>query len=113
MFQKLAAWLRSLFSGHTAPNNNLPMDPVTQVYYFPVNADGAETGEAILVDLNTDGSANLSRLPESVRSHLSFGLPDEMHQSVYNPKDGQKFLLALLRKTNGYSRFRTSNEHVV
>lgn len=106
MFQKLAAWLRSLFGGQAAPSNDPPMDPVTQVYYFPVNADGTETGESILVDLNADGSANLSRLPEKIRSTLEMGLPNRLRTAALEPADGKKFLEALLRSTNGYFRFR-------
>ncbi len=84
------------------------MNPVTQVYYFPVRADGTETGESVLVDLNADGSANLSRLPADVRSRLDQGIPNELRTGVLSPKDGETFLMALLRSTNGYTRFRTN-----
>lgn len=84
------------------------MDPVTQVYYFPVNADGSETGEAILVDLNPDGSANLARLPAEVRTRLELGVPNELRLGTVTPQNGQAFLLALLQSTNGYTRFRAS-----
>lgn len=108
MLRLLVGWIISLFSGRPTEKPQTSMNPVTQVYYFPVRADGSETGESILVDLNADGSANLSRLPAEVRSRLEHGIPNELRTGTFSPKDGSAFLLALLRSTNGYTRFRTN-----
>ncbi|MFZ2803868.1 MAG: hypothetical protein WA001_01460 [Patescibacteria group bacterium] len=82
-----------------------------KIYYFPMDADGNETGKAILIDLNQDGSANVSRLPEELRERLeTFGVPDALHQTLLLPKDGSRFLDALLRTANGYTRFRSTDK---
>lgn len=78
------------------------------VYYFPIDANGLEVGEPVRVDLNPDGSANLSRLPLTMRSHLEkFGVRNALLNRV-TPKDGEAFLQSLLEMTNGYVRFRAS-----
>jgi hypothetical protein len=87
------------------------MDPIERVYYFSVDANGHEIGEPILVDLAADGSANLDRLPESLRSHLeAAGVPDELHQGQIFSKDGARFLVGLLHSANPYRRFRSKPE---
>lgn len=78
------------------------------VYYFPIDASGVEVGDPILIDLNPDGSANLSRLPPAIRSHLeTFGVRNALLNRL-TAKDGEAFLRSLLEATNGYIRFRSS-----
>ncbi len=80
------------------------------VYYFPIDGAGNETGEAIPVSLKADGSVDLSHLPsDMVRTYEVMGIPDEMHLGRLYPRNGEAFLQALLRMTNGYVRFRSSS----
>lgn len=79
------------------------------VYYFPVLDDGSE-GEPLVVKLGAGGEADLSALPEDVRKHLAYGVPDRLHQGEILPAEGAAFLEALLRETDGYMRFRTTPE---
>jgi hypothetical protein len=85
------------------------MTPVTTVYYFPVDHEGNEVGSPIQIGLNADGSADLSKLPPDLRSKLERGTSDDLRMGVISPKDGERFLRALLETTNGYMRFRTTN----
>ncbi len=82
-----------------------------RVYFFPHDSEGTEAGKPVSVELKADGTADISKLPENLRSRLeNFGVPDEAHQEMLLPKDGENFLRALVRSTNGYVRFRTSQE---
>lgn len=83
----------------------IPM-PLNTVYYFPTNERGEE-GEAIAISLDDRGQADLSKLPEDVRSHLeTFGVQDATKTESLFAKDGQLFLEALLYATNQGWRFR-------
>jgi hypothetical protein len=84
------------------------MAPVA--YYIPLRDDFKE-GDPILVDLNPDGSANLSRLPEDIRKELEdFGYPNPLHTKDLMPSDGIPFINALLESTNPYFRFRKTRD---
>lgn len=84
------------------------MSSIQKIFYFPVNAKGEEFGESIPVEIQADGSADVSKLPEELRGTLEkLGTPDALHQGAVFPKDGEQFLNALLRNTNGYMRFRS------
>lgn len=83
----------------------------TIVYYFPTNGDHEETGDVFPVRLKPDGSADLSKLPDEIRSTIeSCGIPSELRTHKLYPKDGGAFLHALLLNANGYRRFRSSPE---
>lgn len=89
------------------------MTPLDHVYYFPIDAEGNDIGDPIKIGLNADGSADLSELPKNMKETLeAFGAPDEFRHHRLLPKDGKRFLAALLRLTNGYVRFRGSNKIV-
>lgn len=76
-----------------------------RIYFHPINAIGEEITEPILIDLHPDGSADLSRLPEPLRSTLrNIGAPLTGGGYV-KPTRGAEFLRALLETANGYSRF--------
>lgn len=84
------------------------MEPLSRVYYVPVDGDGNEVGEPLEVGLAANGSADLSHLPKDLQEALSIGVPDELHQGVVLPSSGPRFLAALLQNANGYLRFRSS-----
>ncbi len=85
------------------------MSDVQTIYYFPTDAQGNATGKPIAVSLNDDGSADISALPAALQDRLSrLGTPDEFHLEFLRPKDGGKFLLALVRNSNGYTNFSLS-----
>lgn len=108
MWSRILAFLRKWFG--RAPTSDF-MDPIERIYFFPVDANGNEVGEPILVDVAADGSANLERLPAHLRSHLeAAGVPDEMHRGQIFSKDGAHFLAGLLRSANPYRRFRSHPE---
>ncbi|MBP9869485.1 hypothetical protein KBC59_02930 [Patescibacteria group bacterium] len=89
------------------------MNPVTQVYYFPVDHEGNEVGEPLAIGLNTDGTADLTKLPEAViRDLTTSGVSDELKMGRVFPKDGARFLKALLHTSNGYRRFRSTIKNV-
>ena len=95
-------WLRSLFSVSF-------MQPLTQIYYFPIDREGQETGIALPVQLKSDGSADISQLPSDMQQTLNtFGAPNDLRSIVF-PRDGKRFLEALLHQTNGYRRFRQTS----
>jgi len=78
------------------------------IYYFPIDSKGNETGRVIPIEIK-DGSTDLSKLPKSLAETLTaFGAPDMLRQGRIYPKDGEHFLNALVRMTNGYIRFRSS-----
>jgi hypothetical protein len=79
------------------------------VYYFPINGNHDETGDVYPVRLKEDGTADLSELPDDIRSSLkSFGIRNELRTRDLFPKDGKLFLQALIASANGYRRFRLS-----
>lgn len=85
-----------------------PAKTINQVYFFPLDGQGKETGEALPVTLNEQGEADLSRLPADIRETLEFfGVQDRTHTFSLFPKDGGRFLEALLHSGNPYFRFRT------
>jgi|GEM_PF-3934394 len=118
LFARIFLAIRSFFTAFLGAKPMLTssktMDLPDKIYYFPVDANNKETGEAILVDLNANGSANLSRLPETLRHTLeSEGVSDTLRLQPIMPSAGKQFLMALLRRTNPYFRFRTSpNQNV-
>lgn len=83
----------------------------TAVYYFPLDKE-MEEGDPIEVSLvERDGRliADLSRLPDTLRRTLEArGVPDALHRESVLPTDGSAFLVALLRESNAYRRFRSS-----
>ena len=82
------------------------------IYYFPIDGNGEETGEAIPVTVK-NGTSDLSKLPKDLAETFeAFGAPDMLHQGRIYPKDGEVFLDALLRMTNGYLRFRSDGSSV-
>ena len=85
-------------------------DTIDAINYYPIDTDGNSL-DPILVDLNPDGSANLSRLPESMRQDLLFfGAPDQVHRGRVSAKDGRAFLQALLDSAGAYRRFGLTTE---
>ncbi len=82
------------------------MDNLTEVYYFPIDNEGNETGTPVRIGLNDDGSADLSALPEGLGKTLEAGVGDPVLGRVM-PKDGARFLEELLRSANPYMRFRS------
>jgi hypothetical protein len=84
------------------------MEPLSRVYYVPVDGDGNEVGEPLEIHLTSNGSADLSQLPKDLQDMLAAGVPDELHQGVILPSSGPRFLAALLQNANGYLRFRSS-----
>jgi hypothetical protein len=84
------------------------MAPVA--YYIPLNKDFTD-GKPVLIDLNHDGSANLSRLPVELRETFEFfGFPDIFHQETIFPKDGKRFIASLLVSRSPILRFCSSLE---
>jgi hypothetical protein len=84
------------------------MSTLERVYYFPLGTELAEE-DPIVIDLKSDGSADLSRLPQDVRSDLEQGVASRSIGSVGNrryPRDGQAFLRALLSRSGPYERYR-------
>ena len=79
----------------------------TSIYYFPIDATGKETGEAIPVTLDANGVADISKLPPDIQDVALTSAQDITHTMALGPKDGARFLNALLRMTNGYIRFRS------
>ncbi len=83
------------------------MDFMADVAYYIPMRDDFKDGDPILVDLNSDGSANLSRLPEDIRKELQdFGFQNPLHSLFVMPADGKTFINALLESRNPYFRFR-------
>ncbi len=80
----------------------------TAAYYIPLNKDFTD-GTPVLIDLNSDGSANLSRLPTDLKQTFeAMGFPDIFHRTEIFPKDGELFIGSLLESRNPYLRFRAS-----
>jgi hypothetical protein len=87
----------------------LRKDPMKKIYHFPVNEAFEETGEALPVTIDANGSADLSALPDKLRDFLTiFGSPDALHRGRLTPEDGEAFLQSLLENATGYWRFRSS-----
>jgi hypothetical protein len=84
------------------------MQHVATVYYFPIDAQGNEVGEPMPIGLLPDGSADLSKLPTDIKMSLASGVTDELKLGRVLPKNGPRFLSALLYASNGYSRFRSN-----
>jgi hypothetical protein len=85
------------------------MQPLTQIYYFPIDREGRETGIALPIQLKPNGSADISQLPSDLQNTLNaFGVPNNLRSIVF-PRDGKRFLEALLHQTNGYRRFRQTS----
>jgi hypothetical protein len=79
-----------------------------RVYYFPVDAAGDE-GAPVEVGLRPDGTVDLSRLPERLQAFLADqGMKAPGEPKVWFPKDGVRFLQALVDGSNPYRRFRTA-----
>jgi hypothetical protein len=84
------------------------MTELTEVFYFPTDAGGNEAGAPVRIGLNEDGSADLSGLPENMRAtYERFGAGDPI-AGRFTPKDGKKFLWALLQYSSPYKRFRSN-----
>ncbi len=82
---------------------------ISTIYYFPIDHEGNETGEAIPVTLKPDGTADVSKLPNELRASLEcLGVPNTFRTKQLKPQNGFHFLEALLRETTGYKRFRSS-----
>jgi hypothetical protein len=82
--------------------------PLERVYYFPVDAVGDE-GVPLEVSLLPDGAADLSRLPERLHAFLADqGMKVPGEPEVWFPKDGARFLQALVDGSNPYRRFRAT-----
>jgi hypothetical protein len=80
---------------------------LAEVLFCPVDSAGQETGAPIPVRLDAQGTADISGLPSHIQSRLgSLGTPDEMHLGYLKPRDGARFLAALVRNSNGYEVFR-------
>jgi hypothetical protein len=78
-----------------------------EVSYFPIDNSAAEKNESCAIILTKNGDIDLSQLPEKERKNLeNFGLPNEVSDGRVFPKDGEEFLNALERSTNGYRIFR-------
>ncbi|MDQ7814354.1 MAG: hypothetical protein RDU25_00915 [Patescibacteria group bacterium] len=76
------------------------------IYYHPLDSAGKPTGQTIPVRLLEDGSADISGLPMQLQNTLrSMGTPDELHHEFLKPQDGERFLLSLVRNSNGYNNF--------
>ncbi len=89
-----------------APTNPTAPDELNNVYYFPLDAEGKRVGEPIAVKLGADGVADISGLPMHLQDSLrSLGTSDELHQGFLKPEDGKRFMLALVRNSNGYNNF--------
>lgn len=82
------------------------MDASTRIYYFPIDAMGKETGDAIPVELDANGVADISKLPADVQDVVLTSASDVTGTKLLSPQDGARFLNALIRMTNGYIRFR-------
>lgn len=107
MWNAIISFFRRLLAGTSLHVQNPDMDPLTQLYYVPIDNDGNEKGAPILVSLNPDGSADLSRLPADLQSTLTtFGTPNELRTKTMMPKDGSAFLEALFETQGPYRRFR-------
>jgi hypothetical protein len=85
------------------------MEPLSRVYYFPIDGEGNEIGEPIPIELDARGVADLSKLPPEVQRVLRTGFPKRLGLGMVKPWDGSLFLERLLEATNGYMRFRSSN----
>lgn len=104
-FQKIYQRIKS-FVSHA-------MQHIDHIYYFPLDTNGHETGEALLIDLNKDGSVNLSQLPKDIaETMMTLGVSDPLHFSRLFPHHGHAFLEALLHSTDGYRRFRRTNQSI-
>ena len=83
------------------------------VYLFRVDGNGNEVGSPIHIGLCADGSADLALIPSALReTWLVNGVSTSRGLEVVMPKDGERFLSALLQSTNGYRRFRTSPKKI-
>jgi hypothetical protein len=83
------------------------MQPISRIYYIPIDGAGEELQDTCLVDLNSDGSANLEHLPLSMQqTYRALGVIDELHLGRVFPKEGAHFLHALLASSTPYTRFR-------
>lgn len=83
------------------------MSALTRIYYFPIDAQGNESEEPVPVDLNPDGSANLTQLPHELRKSLEgFGAPNSLGTGMVSAKEGSAFLRALVSRVDPYTRFR-------
>lgn len=107
MWNAIIDFFRRLLAGTPLHVQNPDMDPLTQLYHVPIDNDGNEKGAPILISLNPDGSADLSRLPATLQSTLNrFGSPNELRTRTIMPKEGAAFLEALYATQNPYMRFR-------
>lgn len=88
------------------------MEPLTRIYYFPINGKGEETGEAIPIELDARGVADLSKLPADMKDLLEDGFPRRIGIGMIHPWNGSAFLERLLEATNGYMRFRSTPDPV-
>lgn len=80
----------------------------SEIRFFPVDSQLKETDKSFSVHINEQGIVDLANLPDKEQRTLeSFGLPNEMGDGRLFPKDGERFLQALQRSTNGYRIFRS------
>lgn len=83
----------------------------TCIYYIPIDTRGKPTGQPVKISLRPDGVADLSGLPEKLRSSLTkFGIPDSFGIQHLKPEHGGAFLNRLLQHSNGYMRFTEKSE---
>jgi len=81
------------------------------ILYHLLDSSGQPTGNTIPVVLKEDGIADISGLPMHLQDSLSsLGTPDELHQGFLKPEDGARFMLALVRNSNGYANFSLKTE---
>ena len=77
---------------------------LSEVWFVP-----AQGGASIRVGLNSDGSADLSALPDDIRRSLEdFGTRDELHRGNVKAGEGTRFLALLVANATGYANFTAS-----
>lgn len=83
------------------------MQPISRIFYIPIDGAGEELQDSRVIDLNPDGSANLQNLPAAMQeTYRVLGVIDELHLGKIFPKEGERFLHALLASSTPYTRFR-------
>lgn len=85
-------------------------EALDRVYHFFVDKDGKETGEYEEFRLASDGSVDLSSMRDQRRAETwsDFGIRGSHGFDRVLPKEGERFLQALLRMNNQNWRFRRS-----
>ncbi len=90
-----------------------PETRLSAVYLFCLNGNGEEVGEPIKIGLLTNGTADLSMIPSGLRETWNNdGISDALGLIAVYPKNGEAFLRALLLRSNGYERYRSSPKKI-